>query len=80
MALGSFGTKVTIRCVDASVSRTTKTLELDVPGMLTGRADATRKHEIELLRFANLIIGVRIFDSMFVAEGAKFWARKVIEL
>jgi hypothetical protein len=48
--------------------------------MLTRRADATRKHEIELLWFPHLIVSVRIFDGVFPTEFTQFRTRVIVEL
>ena len=43
---------------------------LDLPWMLACWADAAGEHEIELLRLANLIVGIRVTNIVFSAEVA----------
>ena len=48
--------------------------------MLASWADAARKHEVEQLRFSNLIICVGIPQVMLSTEFPDFRARVIIEL
>ena len=51
---------------------------LDAPGMLAGRADTAREHQVELLRFSNLVVCVRIPYVVFFAQFTQFWTRIVV--
>jgi hypothetical protein len=51
---------------------------LGLPGMLACWADAAGEHEIELLRLANLIVGIRVTNVVFSAEVAQLRTRIII--
>lgn len=48
--------------------------------MLASRTNATSKHEIELDRFANFVIGVRVVYLEFATEFSEFRSRVVVQL
>lgn len=48
--------------------------------MLTGWADATCEHEIELLWLPYFVVGIGIPDVVLSAKFTELWARVVVEL
>ena len=48
--------------------------------MLAGRPDATLEHQVELLRFANFIIGIWIPNVVLSAEPPNLGTAVIVEL
>jgi len=48
--------------------------------MLAGWPDAAFEHEVELLRFADFVVGIGVPDVVSETELAQLWAAVVIKL